>query len=291
MKSFNKSKSSWDHLIDFLKKVLGKWVLWLFILLDVVALIVQYISPDFHLGQSVYFLLASIGVLWASYDVYKELATENQKLLQLSESPIEDAIELEIDNEYRDNDGNQIVSIKVKNLLNDDLECYASAKSITKWIEGSKSLEKNENLSQLTHAGSLFSWSGGSNEGKKTIFPGLSERVNIAQGHDRKMMFLLQNNMEYFEQYANSTFILEIEIGGKVRDKRIKPVNFVGNLVFHKAEHFSFIPEQEGKMIGSDTDGNTNIDLSQYEPYDKASYRLLKLNEGDPRRLSDKNQA
>ena len=135
----------------------------------------------------------------------------------------------------------------------------------------------------MTHAGSLFSWSGGSNDGKKTIFPGLSERVNIAQGQDRKMMFLLQNNMEYFEQYANSTFILEIEIGGKVRDKRIKPVNFIGNLVFHKAEHLSFFPEQEGKMIGSDTDGNTNIDLSQYELYDETSYRLLKLSEGDPR--------
>ena len=89
-----------------------------------------------------YFLLACIGVLWASYDVYRELSTEHQRLQKISANLLENAIELEIDNDYRDNDGNQIVSIKVRNRLDDDIECYASARSIIKWIEGSKSLEK-----------------------------------------------------------------------------------------------------------------------------------------------------
>ena len=102
------------------------------------------------------------------------------------------------------------------------------------------------------------------------------------------MRFLLQNNMEYFEQYANATFILELEIGGKLNNKWIKPVQFVGNLEFHKAEHFSFLPQQEDKWAGSDTDGNIDIDLTPYSPYEEISYRLLVLKKGDPRKAMQK---
>lgn len=94
--------------------------------------------------------------------------------------------------------------------------------------------------------------------------------------------------MEYFEQYANATFILELEIGGKLNNRWIKPVQFVGNLEFHKAEDFSFLPEQEGKWTGSDTDGNLDIDLTSYAPYDDISYRLLVLKQGDPRKIIQK---
>jgi hypothetical protein len=214
--------------------------------------------------------------------------SEQRKLLKAGEKPINNAVVLEIDNDYRDNDGNQIVSIKVKNLLDDELVCYASAKSILKWIEAGR--EKSEDISFITHAGSLFSWSGGSNQGHKIILPGLIERINIAEAKERLMRFLLQNNMEYFEQYANAMFILELEIGGKTNDRRIKPVPFVGNLEFHKAERFSFLPEQEYKWTGSDTDGNTDIDLTRYKPFDDISYRLLILKEGDPRDTLQKDE-
>jgi hypothetical protein len=207
--------------------------------------------------------------------------SEQRKILSASEGPIENAISLDVDNDFRDNDGNQIVSIKVKNLMDDELVCYASAKSIVKWIEAGR--EKSEDISFITHAGSLFSWSGGSNQGHKNILPDLIERVNVAEGKERQMRFLLQYNMGYFEQYANAMFILEIEIGGKMNNRWIKPYKFVGNLEFHKAEQFSFLPQQEDQWLGSDTDGNYNIDLSQYEPYDDISYRLLILKQGDPR--------
>lgn len=211
---------------------------------------------------------------------------EQRMLLAAGEKPIEHAISIDIDNEFRDNDGYQIVSIKVKNLMEDELVCYASAKSIVKWIEAGR--EKSEDISYITHAGSLFSWSGGSNQGHKTILPGLTERINIAEGKERQMRFLLQNNMEYFEQYANAMFILELEICGKLSNRWIKPVQFVGNLEFHKAEHFSFLPREEGKWIGSDTDANLDIDLTPYTQYDDISYRLLILKQGDPRKIIEK---
>jgi hypothetical protein len=51
--------------------------------------------------------------------------SEQRKILSASEGPIENAISLDVDNDFRDNDGNQIVSIKVKNLMDDELVCYA----------------------------------------------------------------------------------------------------------------------------------------------------------------------
>jgi hypothetical protein len=233
--------------------------------------------------------LVYIDAYFNMWNIAAQRDHDQRKLIEASNAePIPNAIAIEIDNDYKDNDGRQIVSIKVKNQKNEELICYASAKSIIKWIEAGR--EKNEDLNILMHAGSLFSWSGGSNQGQKTILPNLVERINIAQGEERKMMFLLQNNMEYFEQYANATFILEIEIGGRLNNKRIEPVLFVGNLEFHKAEHFSFLPQQEDRWTGSDTDENINIDLSQYKQYDDISYRLLVLKQGDPRKTIEKEQ-
>jgi len=65
----------------FITKVLKKWIFWLFLILDVVGMIVQYLFPQFYFPQFVYVILAIIGIVWASYDVYNELLNDYQKII------------------------------------------------------------------------------------------------------------------------------------------------------------------------------------------------------------------
>ncbi len=50
-----------------------KWVFWIFFLLDLVAVIVQFIYPQLKLPGSFFGILALVGFFWASYQVHKDI--------------------------------------------------------------------------------------------------------------------------------------------------------------------------------------------------------------------------
>jgi hypothetical protein len=67
-----------NNLILYLKAIIRKWSLWLFLILDIVGVISELIIPNFHLPPYLFVLLAILGFFIAGYQVFKE-STESLK--------------------------------------------------------------------------------------------------------------------------------------------------------------------------------------------------------------------
>ena len=65
-----------SDLISYARRIISKWVFWLFAVLDLIALIAQFLYPNFHLPQLVFLLITLIGFFWAGYQVYRDLAAQ-----------------------------------------------------------------------------------------------------------------------------------------------------------------------------------------------------------------------
>lgn len=82
-----------SEIIKYLKLLLTKWVLWLFVLLDVIGVSVQFFIPNLTLPPIAYGFFAIVGFFWAGYQVYAEtiqshevaIETYRQKLQKLSD--------------------------------------------------------------------------------------------------------------------------------------------------------------------------------------------------------------
>jgi hypothetical protein len=68
---FLKVKS--NDLIWFGRQVITKWVFWIFLILDVIAVIVVYFAPKLQVPQYVYIVFALIGFFWAAFKVNQDL--------------------------------------------------------------------------------------------------------------------------------------------------------------------------------------------------------------------------
>ena len=53
-----------------------KWILWLFLALDLIAVIVQIFIPSLTLPQGVYVGVAVLGLLWAGFETYLDLLSK-----------------------------------------------------------------------------------------------------------------------------------------------------------------------------------------------------------------------
>ena len=64
----------------YLKLLLGKWILWLFVALDVVGLVAHMVFEDLVLPLPLYWILAVIGLVWAGFEVYRQQNATISKL-------------------------------------------------------------------------------------------------------------------------------------------------------------------------------------------------------------------
>jgi hypothetical protein len=69
-------KPSFQLFWMFIKEIGKKWMLWLFVVLDIVAVVVQIFVPSLKIHQSVYVGLFVIGLIWASFETYLGLLTK-----------------------------------------------------------------------------------------------------------------------------------------------------------------------------------------------------------------------
>ena len=69
-----------SSLLRYSVLVSKKWVFWLFVLLDIIALLAQYVDSALRLPQIVYILLALLGFLWAGFDVHRETMASYEEL-------------------------------------------------------------------------------------------------------------------------------------------------------------------------------------------------------------------
>lgn len=125
---------------------------------------------------------------------------------------------------------------------------------------------------EATRNGSLFSWSGPSNEGEVSIKPGKDRILKIAEGRGRDLIFMLQN-LEY-RQVDNATYIFEIEIGGKIFDKPIEPHKQKFHVSFEKVDE-AFVA-RDGRTFGP-TDNSSKLLADGFVEYDTGSYRKLQI--------------
>ena len=88
------------QLWTFLTLLSKKWVLWLFVAFDLIGLIADIIFPQLVIPLPVYWGLALIGLLWASFQVYCELDALMPEHLQALQLKPELALELVEGNEY-----------------------------------------------------------------------------------------------------------------------------------------------------------------------------------------------
>jgi len=65
-------KRDFTLLLHYARLIAKKWVLWILLALDAIALIVRYSIPNTQLPQIVYWLLAIGGFFWAGYQVFRE---------------------------------------------------------------------------------------------------------------------------------------------------------------------------------------------------------------------------
>jgi hypothetical protein len=61
---------------SYLKNLGKKWILWLFLVLDLIAVIIQIFIPSFALPQGIYIGIAILGLLWAGFETYLDLLSK-----------------------------------------------------------------------------------------------------------------------------------------------------------------------------------------------------------------------
>ncbi len=66
-------KSEIQGFLFFLSLLSKKWILWLFLVLDLLTVAAQLVFPSLSLSHSIFLSIAAIGVIWAAYLVYNDL--------------------------------------------------------------------------------------------------------------------------------------------------------------------------------------------------------------------------
>lgn len=91
-------KPSFSLALSYLKNLGKKWILWLFVALDCIAIIAQVFKPSLMLPQSLFIGVAILGLLWAGFEVYLDLLLK----IPSEARPLKPEIEilLEEGNEY-----------------------------------------------------------------------------------------------------------------------------------------------------------------------------------------------
>lgn len=84
MKKLQENRKYLDMLLGdlrlFVLSLVKKWLLWIFLILDVIALIIQYIYPNYKLPQGYYIGFAILGIVWSSFQVYRDLLNDYKKI-------------------------------------------------------------------------------------------------------------------------------------------------------------------------------------------------------------------
>lgn len=78
-RSMKRLRSTLHEVANYAKLVFSRWILWLFVLLDFIALLVQFVTPQLGLPPLVYGLLALIGFFWAGFDVHRQTIRSHEK--------------------------------------------------------------------------------------------------------------------------------------------------------------------------------------------------------------------
>lgn len=91
-------KPSFSLAWSYLRSLGKKWILWLFLVLDLIAVIAQIFIPSLTLPQGVYIGIAILGLLWAGFETYLELLSKIPSEARPLQPEI--AIILEEGNEY-----------------------------------------------------------------------------------------------------------------------------------------------------------------------------------------------
>ena len=67
----------------FISALFKKWLLWIFLVLDFIALVIQFSNPNYRLPQGYYVGFAVLGILWGSFQVYRDLLQDHRKSLPI----------------------------------------------------------------------------------------------------------------------------------------------------------------------------------------------------------------
>lgn len=66
-------KQTYVYFKAYVSNLIRKWVFWLFIALDLVGAIIQIVFPSIQIPQFIYIAIALLGLLWASFQTYRDL--------------------------------------------------------------------------------------------------------------------------------------------------------------------------------------------------------------------------
>ena len=69
-------KNALSNMLLYARLIGRKWVLWVFATLDLAGLIAQLLYPAFRLPQLVFVLITLVGLFWAGYQVYRDVAAQ-----------------------------------------------------------------------------------------------------------------------------------------------------------------------------------------------------------------------
>ena len=78
-------KNELKNLLIYGKLISSKWILWIFVTLDIAAIIAQVVYPSFQIPQITFVIIILVGLFWAGYQVIKD--TSPQLLSSYKEKP------------------------------------------------------------------------------------------------------------------------------------------------------------------------------------------------------------
>ena len=73
---------------NFILAIFRKWIFLVFVLITIIAVIVQWVLPEFSPPLSLYFGFLFVGFVWSAFQVYKDLLVTHRKMLV---TPVEKA--------------------------------------------------------------------------------------------------------------------------------------------------------------------------------------------------------
>jgi len=88
MKKMNLSSSYLPEFGNFVVTLFKNRIFLLFLALDVVLLFVEFFTPEFSLPQIYYFGFILIGIIWASFQIYRDLSSAYQNESSISAEKI-----------------------------------------------------------------------------------------------------------------------------------------------------------------------------------------------------------
>ena len=168
---------------------------------------------------------------------------------------------------------NKMVCVVVKNNSDEDIRCFAALRFLIRI----NSDDSRDNLTgEAIRNGSLVSWSGGGvDENQEVLIKAGQERiVNIAQGTAGSLIFKMQNLD--FAQSQNGIYAFDVEIGGRIRGKKITKRTECFYIEFEKM-HKTFAGGDEKPYSSTDISINSTSVVTGYHQYGPASYRKLDI--------------